>query len=188
MYIGLTGSVAAGKGAVADFLKEKGFEYISLSNELRGIAKERNIEITRKNLQDLGNQLREEQGAGVLALLVHHRIINDKYNKAIIDGIRNPYEVEELRKLDNFYLISIDAPREKRFERMLLRNRESDPKTFEEFLAVDARDKGIGEKETGQGVAKCMAMANYSIINNGTLEELNEQIIKLYNGVLKKIC
>ncbi len=129
----------------------------------------------------MGNQLREEKGAGILAKLVYNKITNQKYNDAIIDGIRNPAEVIELRKLDNYFLISVDAPQEIRFKRMVERSRESDPKTLESFLKVDARDKGIGEKETGQGVGKCMAMADYSLINDGTVEQLNEKIDKFYN-------
>ena len=41
MIIGLTGTIASGKGVVSDYFKEKGFVYISLSNELRQIAKEK---------------------------------------------------------------------------------------------------------------------------------------------------
>lgn len=182
MIIGLTGSLAAGKGIVSDFLKKKGYAYFSLSNELREIAKEKNIKLTRENLQNLGNQLREKKGAEVLAKLVYDKITNQKYNDAIIiDGIRNPAEVRELRKLNNYFLISVDAPQEIRFKRMVERNRESDPKTLESFLKLDARDKGIGEKETGQGVGKCMAMADYLLINDGTVEQFNEKIDKLYN-------
>lgn len=63
MIIGLTGTLRAGKGVVSDFLKQKGFVYLSLPDELREMAKERKIELTRENLQNLGNQMREENGS-----------------------------------------------------------------------------------------------------------------------------
>lgn len=187
MIIGLTGSLAAGKGVVSDFLQKKGFVYLSLSDELRQIAKQRKIELTRENLQNLGNQLRVEKGASVLADLVISKIENQQYIKVIVDGIRNPAEINSLRKMKNFFLICIDAPQEIRFKRMFERNRESDPINWDGFLRVDARDKGEGELETGQEVGKCMKLADFEIINQGTLEEIQERIGELYEKIEKKI-
>ncbi len=187
MIIGLTGSLGAGKGVVSEFLKEKGFVYLSLSDELREIAKEMKIELTRENLQNLGNQLREKYGSGFLSERIFNKIINQEYKKAIVDGIRNPAEIEVLKKLKNFFLVSVDAPQEIRFKRMTERNRESDPKTFEEFVKIDNRDKGIGELETGQAVGKCMLLANTTLINSGTLEEVKEDVKKIYAVFEKKI-
>ncbi|MBM3234166.1 hypothetical protein FJZ19_03660 [Candidatus Pacearchaeota archaeon] len=186
MIIGLTGSLASGKGVVSDFLKKQGFVYLSLSDELREIAKEMKIELTRENLQNLGNKLREERGAGVLAELVAEKIKNQQYRKAIIDGIRNPAEVNFLRKLKNFHLISVDAPQETRFRRLVARNRESDPKIWVDFLKVDERDKGIGEAETGQGVGKCMALADFSLINDSTFEEAQEKVKNIFEKISNK--
>ena len=187
MIIGLTGSLAAGKGVVSDFLKEKGFVYLSLSDELREIAKEMKVELTRKNLQDLGNFLREKHGAGVLAEHVVNKIKNQKYELAIVDGIRNPAEIEILKKLKNFFLVSVDATQEKRFQRLVERNRESDPKTWDDFLAVDNRDKGVGESDTGQAVGKCMEQADFELINSGTLDEVKEKVKELYEDIERKI-
>lgn len=183
MIIGLTGTLAAGKGTLAEFLKEEGFVYLSLSDELRQIAKENKTELTRKNLQDLGNRLRREEGSGILGQLVYDKIKNQYYSKAIVDGIRNPAEIKTLRALDDYFLVSVDAPLESRFERMKKRNRESDPKTLEEFLLVDNRDKGIGEKETGQGVAKCMEQADFALYNDGSLEEMQKKVKDLYRKI-----
>ncbi len=187
MIIGLTGSLAAGKGVVSNFLKENGFVYLSLSDELREIAKERKIELTRNNLQDLGNKLREEYGSGVLAEKVLNKIKNQEYKKAIVDGIRNPAEINVLRKIKNFSLISVDAPREMRFKRLIERNRESDPKTLEDFVKVDDRDKGVGETQTGQAVAECISQANYNLVNSRSLEEMHEKVRKLYLDIKRKI-
>lgn len=187
MIIGLTGSLAAGKDIVSEFLKEKGFVYLSLSDELREIAKERKIELTRKNLQDLGNWLRENFGAGVLGEKVSNKIQNQEYKKVIVDGIKNPAEIKVLRQLKDFFLVSVDAPQEIRFQRLISRNRESDPNTWEEFIVVDNRDKGIGEFETGQAVEKCMRQADFSLINSGSLEEIKEKVRNLYEEIEKKI-
>jgi dCMP deaminase len=188
MIIGLTGSLAAGKGVVADFLKKKGFVYLSLSDELRELAKTFKVEITRKNLQDLGNRMREERGLSFLAELVVNKIKNQEYKKAVIDGIRNPAEIDFLGKnLKNFFLVAVDAPQKIRFERMVSRSRESDPVTWEKFLEVDKKDKGIGEKVSGQGVGKCMKKAKFVLINEGSLEEVNKKVENLFEDLERKL-
>ncbi|MEK6760533.1 MAG: hypothetical protein AABX93_01270, partial [Nanoarchaeota archaeon] len=109
--------------------------------------------------------------------------LKDMENKNyLIDGIRNPGEVEELKKTGNFLLISIDAPFEERYLRVIKRNKESDPKEREEFIKIDARDFGE-ENPEGQQVGKCMAMADFQIMNNSTFEKLNEQIEDLYREI-----
>lgn len=186
MIIGLTGTLASGKGVVSDFLKEKGFVYLSLSNEVREIAKEKKIEITRENLQNSANQLRHEKGAGVFAEIVKEKIINQQYSKAVVDGIRNPAELEVLKKLKNFFLVAVDAPKEIRFKRMFERNRESDPKTWEDFLKVDTRDLGE-EDEKGQQVGKCMEKADFNLINDSSFDEAKAKVKELYDKILLKI-
>ncbi len=181
IVLGLTGSLAAGKGVVSDFFKDKGFTYYSLSNELRELAKSFDIEITRENLQNLGNKYRDERGNSFLAELVAEKIRKNNFN-SIVDGIRNPGEVEYLRlNLYNFILISVDAPNDIRFERMIQRNRESDPKIWEDFIKVDNRDKGIGESESGQGVGKCMSMADFNLMNDSSLENASYRVQELYD-------
>jgi len=188
MIVGLTGSLASGKGVVSDFLKEKGFVYLSLSDELRELAKERKINLTRENLQNLGNELREQKGSGALAELIVNKIKNQQYRNVIVDGIRNPAEVKFIRNnLKNFFLLSVDASPKIRFERMKERNRESDPKTWDDFLLVDDRDKGIGEADFGQAVAKCMGMADFILMNNGALEEAQKAVEELYDEMDRKI-
>ena len=67
MIIGLTGKNAAGKGEIANHLKSKGFVYFSLSDALREEATKRGLEHSRDNLINLGNEMRETFGNGILA-------------------------------------------------------------------------------------------------------------------------
>src|SRR3989344_1701176 len=101
MIIGLTGKNAAGKGTVASYLQTKGFIYFSLSDILRDEAKERNIEATRENLISLGNELRKKFGSKYLASKTNEKILREKKDgndDFVIDSIRNPSEIDELRK------------------------------------------------------------------------------------------
>ena len=184
MYIGLTGPIASGKGVAAEYFKSRGFHYISLSKILREIAKQNGIPEERKALQDLGNAMREKHGVGFLASEACKKIRAGNTENCVIDGIRNPGEVDELRKnLKGFVLISIDADFDKRFEWAFKRNKDSDPKTKSGFMSANSRDLGEGEKNTGQAVANCMKIANHIVLNDGTERELTLKIDKLYRAI-----
>ena len=55
MIVGLTGTYAAGKGTVAEYLIGRGFQYYSLSDELRLLLREKGFITTDKD--DMQNSL-----------------------------------------------------------------------------------------------------------------------------------
>jgi dCMP deaminase len=183
MIIGLTGSLAAGKGYVAKILQEMGYEYHSLSDIIRDECKSRGLQNEREIMIKIGNELRENEGSGVLAKRILKKISKDK--NTIVDSIRNPEEVNELRKDPNFILIAVDASKGVRFQRILARKREGDPKTLKEFEKIDKIDKGQGEKSSGQQVGKCLKMADAILVNEGDdTKEKVKKIIRDFNAKL----
>ncbi|HKQ98218.1 MAG TPA: hypothetical protein VJV75_10115, partial [Candidatus Polarisedimenticolia bacterium] len=64
----------------------------------------------------------------------------------------------------------IDAPTEMRFERSRRRGRLGDGATIEEFSAKEARENAA--TETGQQIRRTMELADRTIANDGTLEDL----------------
>ncbi len=181
MLIGLTGRLACGKGFVADILKELGFDYITVSNIVRKEAARLGIPILRGNLQDLGNKVRKEEGGGAWVRKIIKKM--DPTKNYVFDGIRNPGEIEELKKAGNLYLIAIDASQQIRYKRVLKRAKPSDPKTWEGFLEMDERDFGKNEPEYGQQVEKCMKMADVFLINNSSVDDFKRKIEKLYPNI-----
>lgn len=180
MIIGLTGPICAGTDTLAEILqKEFGFLWIAYSDILRGELKKRNVELTRKNLQDIGDELRKNEGNGVLSKRIIEQIkFGENY---VIGNIRNPGEVEVMREkyAGKFMLVKIDASQELRFQRLLQRRREKDPQTFEEFKKVEERDFGENEESYGQQHNAVFALADKVIENNLTLEELRDKVKKL---------
>lgn len=166
MIIGLTGTISAGKGTVANYLLKKGFRSYSLSNELREIMKRQAIEPTRKNMIEFGTKLRKEKGNNYLAKIVAKKVKGN----AVIDSIRHPEEAKELKKIPGFYLIAIDAPIKKRYERSILRNRAGDAKTFEEFKELESKE--MNSKGSGQNLKEVMEIADKTIINNENTKKL----------------
>ena len=101
----------------------------------------------------------------------------------IIEGIRNTAEVEYLKSLPNFTLIGIKAKRSVRFHRLLQRRKPWDPKTWEEFLIVDRRDLGVGQKSEGQQVGKCLAYCDYVLTNNKDKRDFERKVKKLLEKI-----
>jgi dCMP deaminase len=182
MLIGLTGRNAAGKGEAARYLQKKSFYYYSLSDVIRDEIRARGEALTRERLIIVGNELRQKHGAGVLAERILAKIEDDKHY--IIDSIRNPSEVGAFREAKHFKLIRVDAPPEVRFQRILSRKRESDPRTFEEFVALENRE-AEGD-DTSQNLVKVEMMADHALINDGPLEKLYPQIDQLLGKLLRE--
>jgi dephospho-CoA kinase len=168
--IGLTGTNGAGKGEAAAFLGTRGYAYLSLSDVLREELVARGLPASRDNLIAVGNELRGRFGPDVLA----RRTMDKVRGPSVIDSIRNPREVEYLRRQEGFVLIAMDAPIEVRFARAKARGRDESAATLEEFRAKEEIEMAGGE--TGQQLAKCMAMADRLVANDGTLEELRRKV------------
>jgi dCMP deaminase len=172
MIIGLTGPNASGKGEAAEYLRSKGFIYYSLSDILREEGKRLGIEPLRENLIDLGNRMRKENGPAALAVLLSKKILKNK--DYIVDSIRNPAEIETLRKLGGFILLGLDAPIETRFKRSTERNRAGDALTLEDFKVKEARENKPDIEN--QQLKKCLDMADIVIINDSSLKDLYNKI------------
>ena len=172
MIIGLTGKNGSGKGEVAEFLKARGFIFHSLSDVIREELKRKNRSITRENLIEGGNQLRATYGPSVLADRILEKLDPDK--NYVIDSYRSPFEVEAFRRRGNFVLVNVVAEARVRFERVHARARESDPKTFDDFLKFEQAEEV--NLSTNQQLSKTAAMSNVQLDNNGTMEELHERI------------
>src|SRR5215470_10878666 len=183
MLIGLTGRNAAGKGEVARYLQRKSFYYYSLSDAIRDEIRSRGDEPTRERLIIVGNELRQRYGSKILAERILEKIEDDKHY--VIDSIRNPAEVNAFRSAKHFKLIRIEAPAEVRFQRILKRQRESDPRTLADFIELENRE-AEGD-DTSQNLVKVELMADHAVVNDGTLEKLYPLVDELLLKLLREI-
>ena len=173
MIIGLTGENCSGKGTIAEYLKGKGFAYHSLSDVIREELKKERKEISRGNLIKKGNELRQKDPA-FLAKNIARKIKSEK-GLCVIDSIRNPLEARELLRLRDFTLVYVTAPAQLRFERMALRNRESDPKAFKDFLALENAERANAD-EKKQNIDATAKLATHIIVNDGNFAKLYDDI------------
>lgn len=184
--IGVTGAFGSGKSTAADFFESRGFKRIVLSSFLEEEAIKRGVtKITRKILQDIGNEWRKKYGVSILATKAQAHLQKEGTQRAVIDGIRNVGEIDEFRKGKNFILLATIADRKVRLERLRkLKRREQ--LTWAIFTKLDRRDLGLGQKKTGLHVAECIALADYFIGNNNEIDDFYKKLEKFLKNIGKE--
>ena len=183
MIIGVTGNYCSGKDSVAEILLKMNFYHVSFSDLLREELKKRKQKITRERLIELGNELRKQRGANVLAKLALKKVQDGENH--VFTSIRNPFEVKLLQRREDFLLIKVIAPDSVRFKRIIKRNREEDPKTLKELREKEAIENSSDpNKQQLDTVAK---MAKITIINDSTLEKLQKKVERLVHDWLYKL-
>ncbi len=176
--VGIAGAFGSGKSTAAELLKVAGYEHISLGEFLEEELQKRGVQnITRKALQDIGNEWRDQFGSAVLTEKALEHAKAKGYKKIVIEGFRNPDEIKRLRKEKDFILLSLVVNRQTRFERLqsVKRREELTRETFEQ---LDDRDLGIGEGKKGLQTAICVMMADIFIDNNQDIQSLKNKLTK----------
>ncbi len=183
MIIGLCGKNGSGKGEAAKFLKERAFQYHSLSDAIREEAQKRDLEISRETLIALGTELRAKGGAGVLAERIFEKL--DLEKNYVIDSIRHPAEIQVLRRRKDFILIQIVADEKTRFERMKIRAREKDPQDWDSFQKLEEKE-AASSNAAAQQVNQAIELADIVIDNNAEIEKLHEALKKILLEITQK--
>lgn len=173
LVLGLTGPNASGKGEVAAFLSTQGFVVHSLSDVVREEAARLGLPPERVHLIRVGNQLRQQGGAGVLA----EKILSRLQARAVVDSIRNPAEVSVLRRLPRFVLIGVRAEPVIRFERTLRRARPGDPTDVQDFAARERQENA--KDPTMQQLDATFQLADRVVDNERGLAELHADLRRL---------
>jgi len=178
--IGLIGTIGAGKDTVSDYIQEKyGYNVITMGDIVRGIAKERGVEANRENLTNIQKEHIEKFGDNFFINKVIETIKSNNWEKSIINGIRRPMDskISKGEFGDDMKLVLVDADLKIRFNRLQNRGRVGDPKTMEEFHRQEQSEfERFDFKKTLDSV-------DHTIENNGSLEDLNNNIEKLFSDL-----
>src|SRR5579863_9117382 len=166
LIVCLTGMPGAGKTTIAEGLKSKGFDKITMGDAVRAEATRRKIEPTGSNLGKLMIELREKNGPGAVAELIVDDIKNSKSDVVLVDGVRSLAEVNVLKKIGTVKVLAIHASGDIRYKFLTERSRSDAPSDREDFTKRDSREIGVGMSES-------IALADETISNNNmTIEEL----------------
>lgn len=179
--IGITGTLGAGKGTIVEFLKKKGFKHFQARELLWKEVDKRGLERNRDSLVKVANDLREKHGSSYVATELYKEAEKEE-GDCIIESLRNPGEIEELRKHKDFILFAIDADQKIRYERISDRKSVTDNISFEKFIEQEKTEMTSTDPNK-QNLSKCIQMADYKFTNNGSFEELYKQV----GGVLNEL-
>lgn len=171
--IALVGLAGSGKSSAVEYLTEKGFPKIYFGGVIYKAMDEAGIEKTWDNQQQFREEIRRREGKDFVIKRVIkniHDLINAGQNKIVLDGL---YTWSEYKFLKHEFpgqvvVIAIVTPKYLRYQRMAKRiERPMQPHE------VDQRDwSEIENLEKGGPIA----IADYFIINDGSIEQLHQKI------------
>jgi len=191
MIIAIVGMTGSGKSTVADMLVEDGFQFIRLGQITLDIVRERGLEPTEKNERPIREVVRKKHGMGAFAVLNFPKIDElHKKGNVVADGLYSWEEYLEFKKkyIDDFLCLAVYASPKTRYKR--LSDREYDPKADKAMRnrphsADDASSRDKSEIEN-LNKAGPLAMADYTIVNEGSLDDLKQEFRRFVQSFREK--
>lgn len=172
--VSIVGMAGSGKSEVAGVFEENGFVRVRFGDITDEEVGKRGLELTERNERHVRELLRQEYGMAAYAILNLPRIDSVlKNSDVVIDGL---YSWEEYTFLQDyygadFYVVAVWASPEMRYAR--LGGRANRGLTAAEAVS---RDKAEIENVNKGGP---IAMADFTIINDSSLENLREETGKI---------
>lgn len=180
IIIGITGTLGAGKGTIVEYLvKNRGFKHYSVRDYIGKEIKKRGKKINRDTLVEVANELRANNSPSFITDELY-KIAVSKEENAVIESIRTPGEIGSLRRCKNFVLLAVDAPVEIRYQRIILRQSETDQVSKETFIQNEKREMTSTDPNK-QNLSKCILEADFLLNNSGSREALYEQLEEILN-------
>lgn len=175
MIVGITGTNGGGKGTVVDHVVTKGFAHYSVRAFLTEELTRQGRGHDRSELRLLANELRATKDPAYIIRTLYEDAVRNNEQNAVIESIRNVGEAEFL-KSKGVILIAVDADRKVRYERVQKRRSPTDQVDFPTFVEHEEREWHGVLGPHDMNVLAVMSMADVTIQNNGTLEELHAKI------------
>ena len=171
MIVALVGLCGAGKTEAAKYFENKNYERVYFGGITMEELKKSNLEINEKNERKIREELREKYGMGAYAVLSLPKIelaLKEGIN-VLIDGLYSWTEYKLLReRFPEMITIAIFANPDLRFKRLATRE-------VRRLSVHEAMSRDIAEIENLEKAGP-ISKADYTIINNGTKEELLQKM------------
>ncbi len=176
--IGIGGTNGSGKDTLGEILQDKyGWKFISLTDVLRDIARQRGLPIGRENLRQISAELREEHSTGVMIDLVAgtYKNLGQDYEGLVTASLRNDGEADRIHELGG-KVIWIDADPKLRYKRIVSRSRSDDTVSFEEFIKQEQIEMHGAKNEFELRSADVKDKSDIFIENDLGYQELVEKV------------
>jgi dephospho-CoA kinase len=165
----ITGMPGAGKSEVADIFHKNGYPIVVMGDVIREETRRRGLEANRANTKKIALELREKDGPGAVAKQCIKKINEIDADTIIIEGCRSLAEIDVFDDYaEKVTIVSIHTSPSTRFTRLKNRGRGDAPLKWESF-----RERDLGEIVFGLGGV--IALSDIILINEGTIEELQQE-------------
>jgi dephospho-CoA kinase len=176
--ISIVGMAGSGKSEVARVFERSGFKKIRFGDITDEEIRKRGLELNEENERNVRQQLRKEHGMAAYAKLNQPKIdVLLKSSDVVVDGLYSweEYTLLKSRYGEDFHVVAVWASPKTRYGR--LSKRKVRPLTVEEAMSRD-----IAELEnTNKGGP--IAMADFTIINESSLEDLERETKKVISAL-----
>jgi dephospho-CoA kinase len=137
----------------------------------------RGYTLNARNIETVARLLREEMGPAAVAVLLRRKLEHLMETPGVVvDGMRSIYEARELQALGPLCIVAVHASPLTRYKRMLSRNRVGDVRGWEDFVLRDRSNLSFG-------IGDLIALADFMIVNEGSLEEALAQANEVYRVI-----
>lgn len=182
----IVGMAGSGKSIASDELVKKGFAYLRFGQITLDKIKEQGLETNEANEKMVREGFRKEHGMGAYAVLNIPKLdALLKNSNVVVDGLYSWSEYKILKEKygDFLYVVAVYAPPKVRYERLKDRAVKGDSqKRFRNLDEETAKARDYAEIENVEKGGP-VAMADFTILNTGTIEGLKEKI----GEILKEI-
>jgi dephospho-CoA kinase len=169
----LTGMPGAGKSEVAEAFHAAGLPVIVMGDVIRKEVERRGMDVNPKNNKLVMLELREQDGPGAVAMHCVESLKNSDSEVVVIEGCRSLAEVDVFDDYaKEVCIVCVHSSPKARFLRLKQRGRKDDPQEWATFRERDLREVSVG-------LGAVIALSDIVVVNEGTIEELQNESRKL---------
>lgn len=171
----VTGMPGSGKDEFIKVAASMGMSDLHMGNTVKSYAKSAGVEMIDSEVGNFASEERDKHGKQVWAERTLESLNGQK--NVVIDGLRNMEELDYMRNVENnLVVVAIFANRKDRLDRILRRKREDDIKDVGGLIKRDLR-------ELSWGIGSVISLADYMIVNDGTLDEFKKNTQDLLSRI-----
>lgn len=186
--VAVVGMPGSGKTEVTKYIEGKGCKKVYFGQVTFDEIKRRGLETNEANEKSVREDLRRQYGMAAYAILNIPKIRGyyDVGEDVVIESLYSWQEYLKIKQEfgNNFYVIAVSAPPRIRYDRVVGRV-ESKNNVARRFTQqeIESRDKAQIEHLATAGP---IAMADFTIINDGTMEELHRKIDSIIQQIFSR--
>ena len=181
LLICITGMPGSGKSIIAKAATDLKLPVVNMGDVVREETLKRYGVIKPDLMRKVSADLRREFGNRIIAIRTLEKIKDIDDPIIVVDGVRSLEEIDVFKSHGNVVIIAIHASPKTRFERIRRRGRPGDPDNWDDFWRRDL-------VELSFGIGYVIALADYMIVNEGSIEEAYKSAREILERLKQDVC